>query len=94
MHSPNEVNLRLDDSTRDALDAYALKLFPKRNGEGNRSEAIRQILSAVLQYEEHPVIAYKLENDMVNNGDILVFIRTCVSHYLEAHTLDGEHNLQ
>ena len=86
----NEMNVRLDDFTRDCLDKYAGKHFKKPNGEGNRTEALRHILTAVFQLQQNPLIVEQLDNDLVLNGDILVFIRKAISHYIaedDAHTL-------
>ena len=42
MNSSPEFTMRVDDDVRDALDVYAKQFFPKPNGDGNRTDAIRQ----------------------------------------------------
>ena len=87
--------MRLDDELRDAIDAYATKFFPKPNGNGSRTEAVRQILKAVLALEEHPVVAEVLGDDLILNNDVLVFIRTAASDYIKARQqADETHTLQ
>ena len=93
MISSNELNIRLDDELRDALDAYAVKFFKKPNNAGNRSEAARHLLSSIFKLEALPSVSAVLD-DLVINGDINIFIRVAVGEYLATMDKDSEHTLQ
>ena len=95
MVSSNELNFRIPDTIRDALDAYALRQYRKSGGKGNRSEAARQILQSVLGFSDNEQVKEIINEDLVFNDDILVFIRTAVSFYLSNRLRDeAEHSLQ
>ncbi len=79
----NKMQIRLDTETHASLDAYAAKFFPKPNGGGNQSEAVRQIVKNILDLASNPDISEILEEDLIINGDILVLIRVAVNEYLE-----------
>ena len=81
-NSPDML-LRMDDVTNDALEAYARKIYPKPNGTGNRTEAARQILSAVLKIGQDAEVQKRLKDkDLKFGGDVLVFIRSVIHNHL------------
>ena len=95
LSSSNELNFRIPDIIRDALDDYALRQYRKSGGKGNRSEAARQIIQAVLNLSDNEQIKEIIDEDLVFNDDILVFIRTAVSFYLNNRLVsEAEHSLQ
>jgi hypothetical protein len=91
--SSNELNLRLDDELRDALDDYAARFFKKPNGYGNRSEAARHVLASIFKLQKLPPIASILEDEanISLNGDIIILIRFLLSEHIKA---DADHTLQ
>ena len=95
MISSNELNFRIPDEIRDALDDYALRQYRKSGGKGNRSEAARQIIQAILNLGDNEQVKEIINEDLVFNDDILVFVRTAVSFYLSNRLRDeAEHSLQ
>ena len=95
MLSSNELNFRINDTIRDALDDYALRQYQKSGGKGNRSEAARQIIQGILSLGDNEQVKEIINEDLVFNNDLLVFVRTAVSFYLKNRLRDeAEHNLQ
>ena len=78
--SPDMV-VRMDDWTNQALDDYAQRLYPDQSGKGNRSEAVRQILRAVLGTEQHPEVQKILKQNFILGGDVVTFLRAVVENY-------------
>ena len=83
MNSSPEFTMRVDDDVRDALDVYAKQFFPKPNGDGNRTDAIRQTLQAVMRLADNPQVREVMTQDIEIDGNILAFIRRTVSYYLK-----------
>ena len=81
--SNETMQLRLDTFTCESLDAYAMRMFPRPNGEGNRTEAVRQILLAIFKLEELPAVQELFKNNLILNGDILVLFRHMISDRLQ-----------
>ena len=76
-----DMTVRMDDSTNEALNDYAKRLYPDQHGRGNRSEAVRQILRAVLETEQNPEVQKVLKRNFILGGDVVTFLRAVVENY-------------
>lgn len=100
--SAPDVTIRLDPDVRDALDEYAREFFPNQSGKGNRTEAARQTLQSIIRLSVNEDVKKALKKDnIVVDGNILAFIRTAVSFYLNKEVsipqqkeVDAKHTLQ
>lgn len=77
------INIRLDDETREMLEDHARKFYRKPNGDGNISEAIRQILIQIFELAQHPDVAEMLKSNIVINENIMVFLRVATEAYIK-----------
>lgn len=90
-----DMTVRLDDTTNQLLEAYAEKHYPNKNGVGNRSEAVRQIIRAVLDIEANPEVQKILAQNFILGGDVVVFLRAVTENYFsQKNNMKAEFSLE
>ena len=90
-----DMTVRLDDETNALLEAYAEQMYPSQGGKGNRSEAVRQILRAVLEINANPEVQKILAQNFMLGGDVVTFLRAVTENYFsQKNNMQAEFSLE
>ena len=82
-------NIVIDLTTRDRLDAYAIRLHG--GTEGRRTHTISQLLREIMQIAHDPTVMQMLTEDPLEyGGDVMNIVRSAVNEYIKNHHVKGD----